>query len=174
MRHTPQIPNFARTAAVLGALLLPAAGAVSAEPSALRVVTFAGTSTGEAMRAKDYDGVIAASRPHFSHYGYHDLVNLCAAYAFEGRAAEAGRACDRAVRYRPASSFSSQPDLRAERWAAYANRAVARHLAGSVNDARDDLARAAALGGEAAAVVVAHNRTVLGATAGLALAGVAP
>ena len=66
------------------------------------------------------------------------------------------------------------PDLRAERWAAYANRAVARHLAGRVNDARDDLARAAALGGEPAAVVVAHNRTVLGATAGLALAGVAP
>lgn len=160
-------PNHPLASLLLaGSLAAAAAAPVQAEPEStatLRVVTFAETRTATHMHARDYVRVIDGSRSLFSEYGFHDLVNLCAAYAFERRYVEAERACDQAIRYRPASMLRGRPDLRAERWAAYANRAVVRALSGQPRGADADFARADNAGGGAAAVIVAHNRAVLDA-----------
>ena len=62
----------------------------------MKIFTFVGTSTEDAIRNKDYDGIIHMSQRVSGHFGYHDLVNLCAAYAFKEQFELAGDSLKRA------------------------------------------------------------------------------
>ncbi len=157
----PKLSVFAKVTAIalfIGLSTSPLVSAGEFGTAKIKIFTFAETSTEKAMQSKDYDRVIDMSQRVIGHFGYHDLVNLCASYAFKGQYDKASRACDRAVRYRTSILFR-RSNIKGDHWVAYANRAVVSTLKGNTESARRDLATAQRKGGDVAAL--GHNLAVI-------------
>ena len=124
------------------------------ETAPLKIFTFPGAATERAMQAKDYGRVIADYRTFGASFGYHDLVNVCAAYVFEGEYRRAARAC-RSAEQSASNHGVLRPPHRADRWAAHANHAVAHALAGNFESAREHARAASKYGGDRS--LLEHN-----------------
>ena len=158
----PKLAVLAKATTIALFIGLSASSIVNAgefDTQKIKIFTFEGTSTEKAMRNKDYDGIIDASQSTLTQFGYHDLVNVCAAYAFEAQYEQASRACDRAVRYQPSPPFGRRSSVKSDRWVAYANRAVIRALKGDPGGARKDIATAQRKGGDV--TELGHNLAVI-------------
>ncbi len=155
-------------ACVLSILFGFAAHASAGEnsPEILKIFSFAGAGTSAAMRNGHYERVIRGGRSKFVDYGYHDLVNLCAAYALRDRLAEAERACSRAITHQPVSTRRPAGAITPQRWVAYANRSVVRELLGDAGGAQRDLAFALQRGGDPTALAGRADANVLVSTSG--------
>lgn len=133
------------TAATLMLLLAFRADATDIADTPLKVFTFAGVSTADAMHDKDHARVIRRYRSFGSSFGVQDLVNVCAAHLFKREYRRARRVCSKAVNYR--SSVAPRRSRR-DVWAAHANYAVAKALEGDYNAARRAIAKAERVGGD--------------------------